>query len=266
MKPTQLNQLRDIVLAAGNIVTKGFHLPHAVKSKGDGSPLTVTDTQCNTFLKSELMKLLPDAGWLSEESIEDASRLTKKLVWVVDPLDGTKEFIRKIPELAISIGLVENGSVIAGAVLNPITQEGGVALMGSKPIFWGFPVSANRNVNSLSQVCVSLSRTEIDDGSVGPYMGLFGKTVPIGSVAYKLLRVAAGVEDLTFSVQPKSEWDICGGVGLLQAVGKNYERLDQQKLTFNQKSTRIPSGAVAGPKKLVDLVHRALVEKISKAS
>jgi myo-inositol-1(or 4)-monophosphatase len=70
---------------------------------------------------------------------------------------------------------------------------------------------------------------------------------PLGSVAYKLLRVASGAEDLTFSVQPKHEWDICGGVGLIQAAGLDYIRFDGTENRFNQADVLVGSGAVAGP-------------------
>jgi myo-inositol-1(or 4)-monophosphatase len=264
MTSIDLNRLRIILLEAGKIITEGFHHPQQLDAKGDGSPLTVTDTRCNEYLKTELMRLIPSAGWLSEESKEDPKRLDRHLVWVVDPLDGTKEFIRHIPELAISIGLVEKGKAIAGAVLNPITQEGGICGGGQKATFWGFETSPKRNIKKLMDATVSLSRTEIEDGSVTPYVSLFGKTQSVGSVAYKLLRVAAGADDATFSIQHKSEWDICGGVALLNSVGFVYDRLDHQALKFNQKSPRIKSGAVAGSKAIVELVHRALATSHSK--
>jgi fructose-1,6-bisphosphatase/inositol monophosphatase family enzyme len=81
---------------------------------------------------------------------------------------------------------------------------------------------------------------------------------PIGSVAYKLLRVAAGADALTFSLRSKSEWDVCGGVGLVRAAGRVYLRLDGEPLRFNQADTRIPSGAVAGPESLAKALRGRL--------
>ena len=83
----------------------------------------------------------------------------------------------------------------------------------------------------------------------------------MGSVAYKLMRVAAGYDHLTFSVQHKSEWDICGGVALLNAAGKVYRRFDGESLRFNQKHTLIRSGAVAGDEAIVNQFLAALASQ-----
>src|SRR6185295_6561032 len=105
---------------------------------------------------------------------------------------------------------------------------------------------------SLAEASACVSRSEIEDGTVTSCVPLVATVRAVGSVAYKLLRVAAGVDDLTFSVQPKSEWDICGGVGLLQAAGKVYRRCDGLPSRFNQPQVRIKSPAVAGPTALVE--------------
>ena len=101
------------------------------------------------------------------------------------------------------------------------------------------------------------------------YLPLVGTVRAVGSVAYKLLLVAAGIDDFTFSVQPKSEWDICGGVGLLQAAGKVYRRCDGLPVRFNQPQVRIKSPAVAGPAVLVEqfIAHyRGLMAAQSRAA
>jgi 3'-phosphoadenosine 5'-phosphosulfate (PAPS) 3'-phosphatase len=92
-----------------------------------------------------------------------------------------------------------------------------------------------------------VSRNEIEKGPANRYFHLVGQVRPIGSVAYKLLRVAAGMEDLTFSMQPKNEWDIAGGVGLLHGAGKVYQRCDDVPVLFNQAQVRLSTPAVAGP-------------------
>ena len=92
-----------------------------VELKQGGDPVTAADTAINDVL----LKILPaeGEGWLSEETVDDPIRLEKERVWIVDPLDGTREFIQGIPEWSISIGLVENGKAVAGGILNPSTNE-----------------------------------------------------------------------------------------------------------------------------------------------
>jgi len=245
-----LNQLKDI-LPASEIVRELYQDDSRVTYKGDGTPVTRADKETNRFLQVELKHLFPEAGWLSEESVDDRKRLDCDDVWVVDPLDGSEEYVRRNPEFAISVGLVHHGNVALGGVVNPVTSQGGVGRIGGEYFFWGMTPAKSRVAETLSDATATVSRTEVEDGSVVSYLKLVGTTYPVGSVAYKLMRVAAGVEDLTFSVQPKSEWDICGGVALLAATDKVYSRFDGNPVKFNQMRTRITSGAVAGDQRLV---------------
>ncbi|MBI2360077.1 MAG: 3'(2'),5'-bisphosphate nucleotidase CysQ [Deltaproteobacteria bacterium] len=237
-----LSALRSVLESAAEIVRGLYGVDRSVERKDNGTPLTLADQAANRLLQRELTGLFP-AAWLSEESADNLNRLRSEWLWVVDPLDGTKEFARGISEFALSIGLVRGEEVALGGVMNPITNEGGVGRVGGAVSCWGL---------SPNQASASVSRSEVEDGSVVPYLSLVGRARPVGSVAYKLLRVAAGVEDLTFSVQPKSEWDVCGGVALLAAAGKVYRRFDGRRNRFNQQGTRIGCGAVAGSVPLVD--------------
>lgn len=248
--PFSLEAFKDILLAAGQIVRRWYFDRSQVTLKGDGSPLTLADTETNDFLRYELTKLLPSSKWLSEESADDLSRLDADWVWVVDPMDGTKEFVKQIPELAVSVGLVWRQRVLLGGVANPIAEEGGIGIVGGPNNFWGL-TPTREPARELGQAVVILSRTEVQKGDVLECVKILGEAKPVGSVAYKLLRVAAGMEDLTLSIQPKSEWDICGGVALLQSTGKVYRRLDGVESIFNQRDIRITAGALAGPEPLV---------------
>jgi myo-inositol-1(or 4)-monophosphatase len=257
--PVDLAAVKQAVTEAGRIVASYYAQKLDVIRKNDGSPLTCADTECNQFLKSQLGTLLPSAGWLSEECQDNADRLQKDWVWVIDPIDGTKEFIRKIPELAISIGLVYRGQPVLGAVHNPITGEGGLGGVGCPPLFYGFSKPAVP-ASGLHDARVSVSRSEVEDGSITATIPWFGTVQPVGSVAYKLLRVAAGIDDLTFSLAPKSEWDICGGVALVSASGKSYQRFDSLPLRFNQPDPRVRTGAAAGDGALVT----ALIQRLKQ--
>ncbi len=157
-----------------------------------------------------------------------------------------------MPEYAISVGLVENGVVRAGGVVNPAASMGAVS--GTDHAWMQWPARsepAPPPPASLSDATASISRTETEDGSIAPFVELVGRVRHVGSVANKLMRVACGAEDLTFSVQPKWEWDLCGGVALLAARGLAFERLDRAPVRFNQPDLRVRSGFVAGPPSLV---------------
>ena len=114
---------------AGNIVLQYYQSDYEVKDKSFSpghvirNPVTTADHASNDCLKNFLTSEFPDYGWLSEETTDSHDRITKKRVWIVDPLDGTKEFIEGIPQFVISIALVEDHLPILGVLLNPVTGE-----------------------------------------------------------------------------------------------------------------------------------------------
>lgn len=246
--PFRLNAIVAIAEAAGAVARTTNALPLAIAHKADRSPVTAVDREVNEFLRRELTALVPGSGWLSEETADDRSRLRARLVWIVDPIDGTKQLVSGIPEVAISIGLVDAEGVVAAAIVNPLTGERGAWVAGEAPEFSGLPARARPLALSEATAIVSLSESE--DGELAILEGLTGRTRPVGSAAYKLLRVAAGADALTYSIRPKSEWDICAGVGLVRAAGLAYLRLDGEPVTFNRPDVHVPSGAVAGPETL----------------
>lgn len=243
--------LKKILLDASKIIESYFYSDIGTQYKEDSSPVTIADFETNEYLKKELNSLLPEAGWLSEEDKDNTKRLTKEYVWVVDPLDGTKEFVDRIPHIVISISLVKDNQPILGAIMNPISKEYGIGSIWDN-IEFGLLESVNNSVIDISKASILVSRTEKEANKLDKYFNLFPNMKVVGSVAYKLLRVASGKDDLYFSVYSKSEWDICAGVFLLRASGKDYQRLDQKELLFNQKDPKISSGSIAGYSYLID--------------
>lgn len=96
------------------------HMTSTQKPHGRG-PVTEADHAINRVLREMLPR--EGEGWLSEESVDDLSRLEKSRLWIVDPLDGTMEFIARIPEWSISVGWIEHGCAVAGGIYNPVTKE-----------------------------------------------------------------------------------------------------------------------------------------------
>ena len=110
-------------LNAGEIIMKYYRDDYEIKDKGYHNPVTTADNEADSFLKLELTNARPDYGWLSEETVDSEDRLEKERVWIVDPLDGTKEFIEGVPQFVVSVALVENGVPIIGVLHNPVTKE-----------------------------------------------------------------------------------------------------------------------------------------------
>jgi myo-inositol-1(or 4)-monophosphatase len=209
--------------------------------KAGHDPVTEADRAVDAVLRQTL--LLNGEGWLSEESADDLSRLQKSRVWVVDPLDGTREFVQGIPEWCASIGYVENGRPVAGGICNPATNEMFLGSLSSGIIFNGKPVHASSRTE-LAGALVLASRSEVKRGEWRQFGDTPWNIQPMGSVAYKLARVAAGLADATFTLTPKNEWDVAAGAALVESAGGMVRTLDDQPLRCNNRSPLL-SGLVA---------------------
>jgi myo-inositol-1(or 4)-monophosphatase len=236
-----LRRIQEALEAAVQAIS-GF-VPGAVKAEHkDGNQLvTEADRKINRVLREFLVR--DGEGWLSEESADDLTRLEKKRVWVVDPLDGTREFVAGIPEWSISVAMIENGQATAGGVCNPAADEIFLGAAGLGVTRNGVPVRPTE-CKSLSAAVVLASRSETERGEWDCFRSAPFATRPMGSVAYKLALVSAGLADATWTMVPKNEWDIAAGVVLVEATGGFVRRLDNLPLSFNSKSTLVP-GLVA---------------------
>ena len=238
------------------------YTPGQVKAhkKAGGDPVTSADIEVNEILLQSLLR--KGEGWLSEESTEDFSRLEAKRVWVVDPLDGTKEFVSGIPEWCVSIGYVVEGTPVAGGIFNPQTGEMIVGGHGSNVRYNGELCSISTRT-TLTDSLVLGSRSESIRGEWDIFKDAPFRIRPMGSIAYKLALVAAGKAEATWTIVPKNEWDVAGGVALILAAGgKAYEPNGLQR-TFNNRNP-LMTGLVAHSPMLSKEVREA-VSKHSKA-
>ena len=172
-------------------------------------------------------------GWLSEETADDPVRLMKRRVWIVDPIDGTKEFVRGRPEWCVSVGLVEDGRAVAGGILNPETDELVLGSLETGVTLNGEPVHM-RECTELEGAVVLASRTEVRRGEWEDYEGTGLVIESLGSVAWKMARVAAGKADASWTLRPKNEWDVAAGAALIAAAGGVCFLPDGSEMTFNR--------------------------------
>lgn len=250
-----LNQTVEITKAAGAVVMEYYQSSYDVTDKSPDNPVTDADFASDTLLKERLRGLLPEAGWLSEETADSPDRLTKRYLWCVDPIDGTKEFIMGIPEFSISVALVEDGEPVLAVVYNPAADELYHAVRGEGFYFNGEPRQVSDRL-ALNGATIDASRSERKRGEFAPFEeDMSVRTV--GSVAYKLARVAAGQCDATWSRGPKWEWDICAGVLLVQEAGGTAVELLNRPILFNQPYPKV-NGIIADNGHLHDQVIDAL--------
>jgi len=216
----------------------------AAEYKPGHDPVTELDRALDAVLRERLLR--KGEGWLSEESVDDFSRLASKQIWIVDPLDGTREFVAGIPEFSVSIAFVEEGRAVAGGILNPATEEIFLGSVDSGLTYNGAPRHASQQ-QTLTGATVLASRSEIRRGEWERFRAAPFQVVAVGSVAYKLARVAAGFAEATFTLSPKHEWDVAAGVALLQSAGGFIRPLERTHFIFNQPSPRIAGLVACGP-------------------
>ena len=207
-------------------------------------PVTEADRALDAVLRENLLR--DGEGWLSEESVDDVSRLSKKHVWVVDPLDGTREFVAGIPEFCVSIGFVEDGRPIAGGICNPATDETIIGAIDSGVLYNGKPARPSER-KTLPGSLILASRSEVKRGEWQQFQSGEYDIRPMGSVAYKLGLVAAGRADITFTLTPKNEWDVAAGAALVQSAGGFVATLDNTPLRCNNRNPLLTGLMASGP-------------------
>lgn len=257
MARRELTVAIEAARAAGVVIRRIYETPFEVREKGRDNPVTEADLQANARIQEIIHGAYPADGWLSEETADNAARLQLPRVWIVDPLDGTKEFVNHIPEFCVCISLVENGEPIVAVSYDPIRDEAFAAEGGGGLTVNGTPARVSR-VGTLAEARVLASRSEDKRGewdAFRPHMHV----ELTGSVAFKLALVAAGRADATFSLTPKNEWDICAGTLLITEGGGRMTGRDGEPLRFNQRETRRP-GLIASN----GMLHAALTDIIAR--
>ena len=253
----ELECAKKAAMEAGKAIAKFYGQSLKVTHKSASQPLTEADLASNQIIKETLRSEFPEYGWLSEEDIDNESRLNQHSLWVIDPLDGTRDFINKNPEFAVSIALVQDKKPVVGVVYNPVTREIFYAAKGAGAYCDGKSISVKKSVSSPPHLIVSQS--EYGRGEWNPYESDF-KITPTGGCAYKMGKVARGDADGTFTLSPKSEWDICAGVILVEEAGGVVSYLDGQKITFNNPST-VMDGLIYCSSKTV---HDVILDSIKR--
>ena len=266
----RLNVAMEAARRAGTLILEFYEGDYDVRDKnqtdGDKSlraadydPVTSADRAADDSLKRELRQAFPEYGWLSEETVDSAERLQKESVWVVDPIDGTKEFLTGIPEFVVSVALVTDGVPVVGVIYNPSRDELYGAVQGGGTFLNGNRVFCT-DTAQLSDSTLIVSRSEDARGEIDPLRQHLKEIRPVGSVAYKLAVVAAGAADLNVSVQPKNEWDVCAGDLLVREAGGHMVNLEGEVRRYNQADPLIRGGLAAGNTTLadasVDLIRR----------
>jgi myo-inositol-1(or 4)-monophosphatase len=241
--------LRDAVFLYRSLKAQDFR----VWEKQANDPVTEIDLWLDRYLKNRLLEQYPSYGWLSEESADNRSRLGKRRTWIVDPLDGTHQLLQGVPELAISVALEEGGRPLVAMVANPETGETYSAVRGQGAWKDGRRVRVPTD-EELGDARVLVSRRE---EALGRFEAVRDRANlrAMGSLAYKLARVAEGYAVGTFTCENRNEWDAAAGVLLVEEAGGRVTDALGKPLLFNSPRPHV-RGLVASNSRL----HGALLE------
>jgi myo-inositol-1(or 4)-monophosphatase len=218
---------------------------------GDRSPVSEADIAVNDFLRDRLAKLLPGAGWLSEETEDDPAARDRHQTWIVDPIDGTRAFIQGRPDWTVSVALVEDGRPVLAALYAPVTEEMFLALRGAGTSCNGEPI----RVHDASDLTGAKA--------AGPKRMLerLEKTEPtslaqpkVHSLALRLTRVATGELDVAFASGGSHDWDLAAADLLVHEAGGVLTDLSGRPLSFNRPHLTHSALVAAGPARHVTLL------------
>jgi len=236
-----LKLLEDTVRQAGDIARKFYGGDYKRWSKEGGSPVTEADLAVNAFLRERLTPARPDYGWLSEENADDPARLTKRDLFIIDPIDGTIAFLKNRPHFTICAAVVTDGRPCCGVVFNPISDElysaakGGGAHRNALPIRVG---SRER----LEGAAMLGDRSQFTQPP-WPSMHVQNRN----SVAYRLALVADGSADASVSLTTKRDWDLAAADIILQESGGCLSDATGHMLVYNRPVTKQASLVAANP-------------------
>lgn len=250
MTEALLNAVVEATRAAGDHALCLLAGGYEQWEKTPGNPVSEVDLAVNRMLHQALAQIDPEAGWLSEETADSAERLLKTRVWVVDPIDGTRDLIRGRPGWAISVALIEAGRPLLGVLDAPARGEIWTALAGKGAHRNGEAILAS-GATSLSGARVPADALPRDDSD------LVTVHKP-NSIALRMAMVAADEADLAASFRWGHEWDIAAAALIVEEAGGIVSDARGHRLRFNSTKGQAFGVLAAGA-----AIHGAALERLS---
>ena len=256
-----LNFIKNLAINAGQAIIKIYNSnDFEIQIKKDNFPLTKADLLANQIIVSNLKSKFPNFGILTEEEEDNKERLSKEYVWIIDPIDGTKEFINRNGEFTVNIGLVKSGEPILGVIYVPTKGE----------LFYAFKDIGTfyETVNSKVQIKVSnrmeinnmilvKSRSHTGDKLIQLINKYCFAEIKTSGSSIKGCLISKGDSDVYFRFGPTHEWDICAMHAIIKSAGGEITDLKGEQIHYNKSNTLINGFIVSNNK-----IHRKFVEMV----
>jgi myo-inositol-1(or 4)-monophosphatase len=229
-----LRLLEEVVSAAGQLAMGFFKSDNEVWMKSGNSPVSQADMAVNDYLQKHLLAVRPDYGWLSEETEDDGSRLERQRVFMVDPIDGTRGFIKGLDEWCISVAIIEAGRPVAGVLECPALGQTFTATAATNSAINGKKITVTRstkitNATGSHKINKTLATSHSPEIEVVPF---------IPSLAYRIALVAAGKIDLALARPGAHDWDLAAVDLILANAGGKLVDLEGCKLRYDRQNLR----------------------------
>jgi 3'(2'), 5'-bisphosphate nucleotidase len=269
MMEQELQTANELAVVAGKLLLDHYQRTPEVAWKHGGDPVTRADRLASEFLVGELSRRFPADGVISEEQPGDPGRPRNSRVWIIDPMDGTREFIEHRGEFAVMIGLAVAGAPVLGVIYQPVTGKLYWARSGSgaflkEPVCEengvAIPLRVSREADP-SRMTIALSRShhspEIDKVS---RRLMIAKSISSGSIGLKVGLICEGRAHLYLDMSGRtSQWDTCAPAALLQEAGGRMTDLRGIPLRYNGPDLRNRNGVIASN----GTIHDRVVEAVS---
>ena len=245
--------LADAARAAGQLVLAFRARGMRDWEKNPGDPVSEADLASDALLKERLQAVRPDYGWLSEETADDQSRLERKRSFVIDPIDGTRAFLKNKPEFVISCAVVEAGLPVAAAIYDPSADVMYDAALNQGARKDGVSLSISRHD------AIPGARLIGDPGRLADLRALGADAHTVNSAALRLCLLAAGEADAVVAVRPKWDWDLAAGHLLVEEAGGVFTSSKGEPVYYNRTSAVQDPPLAAGP-----ALHALLLDRLKQ--
>jgi 3'(2'), 5'-bisphosphate nucleotidase len=249
---------------AGDIILRHYANPAIdVTTKSDSSPVTAADLEANAVIIRALSAAFPDDAILTEETPDDRARLTKRRVWIIDPLDGTRDFVARTGDFCVHIGLAVQNAAVLGVVYQPVPASLAYAVAGGGAFEerdgQTHPLKAS-TLSAAGQIRIGVSRLNLDEGLGKCLMaaGMSDRAVRLGA-SVKHIALARGELDAVLNLSPsEQEWDTCAPEVIMREAGCTVTNGDGAPFRYNQPDLYRPRGSAASNGHCHKLVLRVM--------
>ncbi|MDG2519976.1 3'(2'),5'-bisphosphate nucleotidase CysQ [Caulobacter segnis] len=248
--------IRTAALEAGKLALTMRAAGLKIWNKDGGSPVTDADLAVDKRLHEILTAARPDYGWLSEETIDDPERLTRRRLFCVDPIDGTAAFLKNKPWFTVCIAVVEDGLPVCGVVYAPALDEMFEAVAGQGATLNGAPIQPSAAVELND--CAMLGDARMFQHPEWPQPWPPMRVESRNSIAYRLCLVADGRFDAAVALTPKNEWDLAAADLIVREAGGLATDHFGRRFTYNAPIPKAPSVICAAP-----ALHPLILERVA---